>query len=333
MHSLTSPRLFLTLAIFIRLATAGPKAEHCQPLIIPSKLCPEVNYATTIQDVEVTDAQIKTSLDKMSREGYESAGAECFLAIRKALCFMNYDYCDPETFNIHAVCREVRQRAVSVCNDSQPFTDINVIDENINATYFRSTADCYPNGLQIDTNATMPLNTRPLPATTSTAEANLSLAEPTSTENPTATPEPNSEEAVSLSTTTSSTYPAETTNDSSSPSPYSTSELPQSTAPEMSFGLKYRQGSSGILSDLTRPPVDGLDPAYSFSTSLYATILALVVVGVCVLGSLALVLYGRKYSLWNLSYDSLYGQYKKMEDSPSPYLGVNDSETFVIEEE
>ncbi|KAK9767837.1 hypothetical protein K7432_002063 [Basidiobolus ranarum] len=312
-------KLLTVLVALVGLTIAIQETEYCQILPSTSKFCHEVNYPTTIKDVEAADASIKESLNRMSREGYDNAGAVCILAIRRALCYMTYKYCDIETHEIHSICPTVRQRAVTICNDSHSFTDISVIDENINSTLFRQEAGCYPDSLEIDkvTNNTSSILPSDLSSPTSTLAEGILTAtvKPTTSTILPTTPSHDADVSNAKDESTStvkgpeaSTFTdRETTRGNTALVTGASDGSPMQTT-EVQSVLKYRQG---ILNDLASPPVDEADPAYSFASSLLAIILVLVIIGSCVVATLAFVFHNRRQSFWNIS---KYGRYKKMED-------------------
>ncbi|RKP14372.1 hypothetical protein BJ684DRAFT_15295 [Piptocephalis cylindrospora] len=120
--------------------------HSCEVLSPPSSLCPEITYATSATSVKDGDKLVQDALDKMSREGMESAGAACFQALRHTMCLQTYRKCNITTPSILIpVCLSVKDHAISVCTKGAVFADTHLIDENTDASVFttaKSTEDC-----------------------------------------------------------------------------------------------------------------------------------------------------------------------------------------------
>ncbi|KAK9721797.1 hypothetical protein K7432_003156 [Basidiobolus ranarum] len=117
--------------------------NYCGPLSNSSSICQEVNYNTIVNNTEAAEASVKALLNKISREGYESANAPCFLAIREALCSITYRKCNSDTLVIHPVCPLVRNRAITVCNNTMTYLDKSILEDNIDGQAFQNSSDCF----------------------------------------------------------------------------------------------------------------------------------------------------------------------------------------------
>ncbi|RKP24364.1 hypothetical protein SYNPS1DRAFT_29864, partial [Syncephalis pseudoplumigaleata] len=112
----------------------------CAALKVSSTLCPDITFNTTVTDAAATDKVIK---DKISREGAGSAGADCFLSIRRTLCLTHYRKCDPAAGGkLVPVCTSVRKHAFTVCAKGGAFADSSVIDANLDGSAFGDDDNC-----------------------------------------------------------------------------------------------------------------------------------------------------------------------------------------------
>ncbi|ORX97630.1 hypothetical protein K493DRAFT_406882, partial [Basidiobolus meristosporus CBS 931.73] len=138
---ISAPNLSLFLAF-----TTTAVAFSCAKLSQPSGRCQDiVTYYTNVTDVAAADEQVKVLLDKISREGVEGAGADCFLALHRAACYTTFRKCDPDTNTILPVCMTIRNNALNTCETSGSFTDSNIIEENFEPSLFQQFAGkCYP---------------------------------------------------------------------------------------------------------------------------------------------------------------------------------------------
>ncbi|KAK9701005.1 hypothetical protein K7432_011935 [Basidiobolus ranarum] len=117
--------------------------DYCGPLRNSSNICQEVAYSTTVDNIVAAEANVKELLNKISREGYENAGAGCFLAIREALCAITYRKCDPDTLKVYPVCPLVRDRAISICEGGLVHLDKFILEDNIDSKALQNSSDCY----------------------------------------------------------------------------------------------------------------------------------------------------------------------------------------------
>ncbi|RKP05021.1 hypothetical protein THASP1DRAFT_33157, partial [Thamnocephalis sphaerospora] len=143
------------MAAFTRAATAlaGCRAIHrtdrvtvaadCGVLSAPSTLCPDIIYATNVTDAKEVDKTIKVLLDKISREGLESTGADCFLSIRRSLCLTHYRKCNADAGGkLVPVCESVRKQTLEVCGKGGVFADTSVIKAHLDESAFAESNDC-----------------------------------------------------------------------------------------------------------------------------------------------------------------------------------------------
>ncbi|ORX88585.1 hypothetical protein K493DRAFT_306493 [Basidiobolus meristosporus CBS 931.73] len=259
-------------------------ALNCTVLPEKSSKCMDVGYPTNLTSVAAADAQVKTLLDKISREGVERAGADCFQALLEAACYTVYRKCDPETDTFLPICMTVRSHAINVCENSGAFTDSNVIEENLPASFFQERAGkCYPQHDQ-ETSTFASTSTSTLTSNSTLTGASTLISTSTA-------------EAKTFSLTSSGLEPSKTLTETLSSSvPASTfdtvisSPLPSSTVKTSSPSNSTAPVPAQDSQNSTKPPYD---LAYSFTSSILATLVAISGVAV-VCGIFGGVIYWRR---------------------------------------
>ncbi|ORY04219.1 hypothetical protein K493DRAFT_297072 [Basidiobolus meristosporus CBS 931.73] len=112
-------------------------------------MCQDVGYDTIINNTAVAEDKIKGSC----MEGYASADAKCFLAIRDMLCASAYRKCDPITRAIYPACPLVMlvaqnphsesPRLMFLCKNSVTYLDKSVLEKNLDSQAFHNSSDCF----------------------------------------------------------------------------------------------------------------------------------------------------------------------------------------------
>ncbi|KAI9598363.1 hypothetical protein BDF19DRAFT_420016 [Syncephalis fuscata] len=144
--------VYLLLLVLLSASLTVTAEPVCAALKTPSTLCPDITFNTTVTDASATDKTIKDLLDKISREGAGSAGADCFLSIRRTLCLTHYRKCDPAAnATLTPVCTSVRKHVFEVCAKGGAFADTTVIKANLDDKAFGDDKDCI--ALAVGTNA------------------------------------------------------------------------------------------------------------------------------------------------------------------------------------
>ncbi|KAK9711903.1 hypothetical protein K7432_007480 [Basidiobolus ranarum] len=309
---------YLTSSLPLFLAFGGTAlAFSCAKLSRPSTVCKQIDYNTNITDITAADDQVRALVDKISREGVGAAGADCFQALQKAACYVTFRKCNPETNTFFPVCMTVRNSALNICETSGSFTDSNIIEENLDSSLFQQLAGkCYPDYS----------NEAP-------------IVEGDATVNPPNIPSPELEDKTPVATENPSLGDI-----SGSPKP-SESKIENPTSSDSAGGPnKNATGASDKgagIEEIYKPPQD---LAYSFSSSVLATFVALC--GVAVLCSIPVgVIYLQRKrgnlsgGLWdtnpeykriNLENDSVDLQYESTLEPPEPHVEM---ENFFIEDE
>ncbi|KAI8053983.1 hypothetical protein BDF22DRAFT_682362 [Syncephalis plumigaleata] len=167
--------LYIVLSSFYTLQTEAAESV-CAALKVSSTLCPDITFNTTVTDAKATDKTIKDLLDKISREGAGSAGADCFLSIRRTLCLTHYRKCDPTAGDkLAPVCTSVRKHAFDVCSKGGAFADSSVIDANLDGSAFGDGKDCIAVAVGTKAEDAKPVNASSVAPVNSTAVPNPPL--------------------------------------------------------------------------------------------------------------------------------------------------------------